>query len=315
MVKGDALLELAVSGLGNNEGFQEKGKAQIEIRGGALHQLSGNQFTDLYRLKVNGGTLAFAPGAAEGKRYNANWKDANTYIGGIEYSNGAKTVGASPRMGLNNTGSVVNFSVSGNLPCRAEHGIDVVGVYTSNFIAFDIDDVTGNGETDFTMTGAVLPHSDGHRLFKVVKTGEGTLEFLGANDYTNYPTYVRGGTLRLGASGVMHEKMNLSLEGGSFAVAAGTSNILGRLAVSADADITVESAAELSFADSSDVAWGNDLFRLNIFQSEGASVRFGENASSLTQNQLRRIRLNGRTCKIDENGYLRQRMGPVIVIR
>ena len=308
-----ALLDLAVTGLSyNSNGFQPVGHSQLEVcDGGAVNTLVDWQFSSQHKVKVSGGDLAFAMHKADGQRYNANWKDAGTYVGVIEYSNGGRSLGASPRMGqYMNPPKIV---VRGDTPCRAEHGISVV-VNGGKTLIFDVEDVTSDGASDFMMTGAVLPFGNDYKNFKIVKTGSGTLEFFGANDYTNHPTQVKEGVLKLGASGAMHGEMDLSLEGGSFAVAPETVNTLGELVVSADAGIAVSPGATLAFADSSRTPWADGV-RVDIVKDKTSTVRFGESAGALTARQIAAIRVNGYPCRLDEDGRIAEYAGTVIIMR
>ena len=288
---------------------------KLEIAdGGYVDQINDYQFGCQYTVAVNGGTLATRPTRGEtgpNGMLQANWSDASTYIGHLEYSNGGRTMYASPRIGLDNMNPSVK--VYGNEPCRAEHGFALVASYYTKF-KFDVGDVTRSDATDFTVTGVIRPYSPAHERFSIIKTGAGTMELTGVNNYTNYPTQVKEGTLRLGASGVMNQDMDVSLEGGSFAAAADTVNRLGTLAVADDATLTVEPGAELAFADSSAETWGEGV-SVNVVMPKTASLRFGENDSALTADQLRRIRIDGYPCRLDANGYLLPYAGTVIILR
>ena len=282
--------------------------------GGYVDHLTDKQFSSKGVATVNGGTLAFLPNRGEtgaNGMMMADWNDSTSYIGTIEYLNGGRTLYSSPRVGLDNTKPLIK--VTGGAPCRAEHGFAMVASYATTF-TFEVNDVTANEDTDFFVTGIVRPFSPAHENFKIVKTGSGTLEFLGANDYTNHPTQVKAGVLKLGASGVMHGKMDVSLEGGSLAVAPGSVNALGRLAVSADAGITVAPGATLAFADSSEMPWADDV-RINIAKDKTSSVRFGESAGALTARQIAAIRVNGYPCRLDEDGRIAEYAGTVIIMR
>ena len=314
-VGADVCLNLAVPGVNSYEHGYYSADTKLEIAdGGYVDQVHDYQFGCQYTVAVKGGTLAIRPTRGEGGANGmllANWSDASTYIGHLEYSDGGRTMYASPRIGLNNR--TPSVKVSGGEPCRAEHGFALVASYYTQF-EFDVDDVTRSDATDFTVTGVIRPFSPAHEKFSVIKTGAGTMELTGENNYTNFPTQVKDGTLLLGASGVMNRDMDMSLEGGSFAVAAGTVNSLGSLAVAADATLTVPSGATLEFADSSAEIWGERV-KVDIAAADDAVVRFGDSASSLTVNQLRRIKLNGVRCILKEDGRLERHYGMKIIVR
>jgi hypothetical protein len=113
----------------------------------------------------------------------------------------------------------------------------------------------------------------------------------------------------------MHGEMDLLLAGGDFAVSPGTENTLGALKVTAGATVKIEPGAALAFADSSAEEWDLSGGRINIVKDKTSTVRFGESSSALTATQLRAIRVNGHLCGIDENGYLDERSGMVMILR
>lgn len=315
VVKDSAMLELGAGGYSwDGSGFNGKNGAKLEIEpGGALHTAKSWQLSDSHKISIDGGTVALGVKNAEDpKRYEYGWNDAGTYCGNLTYSNGGKSIGSSPRMGKGNTSPT--FFVNGTVPCHADHGVQVV-VSSFTTLKFNVEDVTGDGRSDFSMSGKIAPFDNNHTNFQVVKTGAGTFELTGANDYTRYPTKVEAGTLRLGASGVMHGEMDLLLAGGDFAVSPGTENTLGALKVTAGATVKIEPGAALAFADSSAEEWDLSGGRINIVKDKTSTVRFGESSSALTATQLRAIRVNGHLCGIDENGYLDERSGTVMILR
>lgn len=310
-----AYLSMAVKRVPSYEHGYIGANTKLDIYdGGYVDQLEDKQFACKGVATVNGSVLAFLPNRGETGANGmmlADWTDSTSYIGTIEYLNGGRTLYCSPRIGLNNTNPSVK--VYGNEPCRAEHGFALVASYYTKF-KFDIDDVTRSGATDFTVTGTIRPFSPAHENFSIIKTGAGTMELTGVNNYTNYPTQVKEGTLRLGASGVMNRDMDVSLEGGSFAAAADTVNTLGELAVSADAGIAVSPGATLAFADSSATSWADGV-RVDIVKDKTSTVRFGESASALTAKQIAAIRVNGYPCRLDETGCIKEYAGTVIILR
>ena len=315
VVMDSAVLELGASGYDwNSNGFNGKNGAKLEIEeGGALHTVKSWQLSDRHTISIDGGTVALGTKSAEeAKRYSYSWNDAGTYCGNLTYFNGGKTIGSSPRMGKDNT--IPTIFVKGTAPCYANHGVQLVASYFTT-LKFDVEDVTGDDRSDFTMTGKILPFSDAHTNFQVVKTGIGTIELTGANDYTRYPTKVEAGTLRLGASGVMHDEMNLHLAGGNFSVSPMTVNALGALNVTADATLSIGSGATLEFADSSSELWPLSGSRINIVKGKSSKLRFGDSKSALTEAQLKIMRLDGFRCRLDDNGYVVPFAGTVILVR
>ena len=309
-VRNGALLELDVNDV--QDGLYGNNTRLIVEQGGTVYQHDDWQFSQNSSVEIIGGSLALKPDRWVAGAIKPDWGDSGTYVGKLIYSNGGRSRCSVVRMGMNNYTPTIK--ATGSLSSRADHDICVVGYYNTTLV-FDIEDVTSNSGTDFTLSGKIVPFSDNHENFAVVKTGNGTLELLGANNCSQKPTRVERGVLRLGTSGAMHENMALALAGGSFTVAANTVNTLGTLNVSTNATLMVESGSNLSFADSSSVVWNAGQSKVTVVKGVGARLRFGTSDKGLSEDQLKVFRIDGRRCRLDADGYLEPKFGTVIVVR
>ena len=101
-------------------------------------------------------------------------------------------------------------------------------------------------------------------------------------------------------------------DGGAVAVAAGTANTFGTLAVSGSGEVKVEDGASVAFGDSSGETWTGRL-HLTCAGEIGKRIRFG----GLTDAQVRQIRVNdGLHATLDADGYLSAyKPGLIMMIR
>jgi autotransporter-associated beta strand protein len=130
----------------------------------------------------------------------------------------------------------------------------------------------------------------------LVKDGAGSLT-LGFPTYYSGLTTVRGGTLALGASGVIPSGNAILLSGGTFDVS-GTTNTFASLTVTSDSTLNI-GAGMLSFTVQTADAW---LGQLTLTGELGTtSLRF---QPLLTVSQLDSIRYEGKRVMQNSNGYL-----------
>lgn len=154
-----------------------------------------------------------------------------------------------------------------------------------------------------TLTGGAAASTGG-----LEKLGAGTLLLEGGQAYTGATT-VSAGTLRLGAADRINSASALVLAGGTFDVN-GFSQGLGALALTANGVIDLDNASDftgsISFADSSAQSWSSfSLSIIGVNFADGASVRFGSNATGLGVGQLANISVNGQGgWTLDSQGYL-----------
>ena len=255
---------------------------------------------------IDGGIIAFTP--------DSTIVDSSVYFYELTLKDGARMVGCDPRVRRKGGGAKLN--IRGEKPSYCDTGI-VLWAESANdpgALKIDVEDVSKDDAADFTINGSLrLTSNESYRNCTVYKTGAGTLRLNGQSDYMN-PTRIQGGTLLLGVNDAMHSEMSILCEGGSLAVAGGTTNTLRSLNLASSAEVKIGANAKLSFVDSSTESWNEKALLTFEADLNEQSVRFGENSSGLTWRQLRRIRCGGKRCYLDENGYLRQRSGALYIL-
>ena len=182
------------------------------------------------------------------------------------------------------------------------------GLALTNEAGVAIDLVVGNNNSDTIYSGAL---SEGGSLTKI---GTGTLTLTGENTFSGTTT-VTNGTLALGCDNALASGSQVILSGGTLASGA-FANSLGVLSVSADSTIDLgDGSGSLAFADSSAQTWTGSLDITGNWAPY--TLRVGTDASGLTEDQLKSITMDGDSVwvQIDEDGYLWQMNGTVIIVR
>lgn len=288
------------------------GTCDIEIGpGGKLLQGGAAPFVGTFgsggqKITVDGGEVVFGYASTEPATASDPVDTAgSTYLNDLMLMNGAVCGGSSVRVG-NSVNKVVKWRVRGTLPCVFNAGVSLLGNYNADGdVIFDVFDVTGSDVVDFTVNGDMKTfRGAGYDRVHVVKTGAGTMRINGVTDYAKNPTTVKGGVWMLGVDGAMNSSQKVVLEGGGLGCAAGTSNSLGSLAVTAASRIVMEPGAVVQFADSSAEAWTAGA-KLNVLLPDNTcKVRFGTSSDALSQEQLRALQINGAKAILDEDGYV-----------
>ena len=169
----------------------------------------------------------------------------------------------------------------------------------------------GSAAIDARLTGAI---SSGHVIVGIVKSGDGTLELTGTQDYRGNVSVIGGG-LRLGAAGIYYMGNALVLGNGTLDAGA-SHNDFDTLEILADSTINVEDrSASLSFADSSGKPWTGTLNITGVLR--GKTLRFGTDKYGLTKAQLESIIYGDgqESLELDHQGYLVRPSGSFIFIR
>ena len=184
-----------------------------------------------------------------------------------------------------------------------------------NTVTFAVSDVTGDAASDFVMNGVINRNTSEPDVLGVYKTGAGTMELNAAYDVGDTPTLLKGGTWLFNASSLAASTSPYTIDGGTLALADGTSNSLGVLTVGEDGGgIVLGEGATLTFADSSAAEWaaGGNVVITGFVEN---AIRFGTDGSALTAAQQRRLRTSeGRHLVLDPAGNLVY-PGNVIFIR
>ena len=203
------------------------------------------------------------------------------------------------------------WMVRGTSPSSFELPLSVWGAAEEaaggNTVTFAVNDVTGDSATDFTMNGAITRNVSEPDVLGVYKTGPGTMELNASYNVGTTPTLLMAGTWLLNGSSLTVATSPYTLDGGTLAVADGTSNNLGVLTVGdAGGGITLGAGATLAFADSSGATWtGAAADRVVITGFAEKSIRFGTTKEGLTTAQRVRLRTSdNKRLWLDAEGYL-----------
>jgi autotransporter-associated beta strand protein len=176
---------------------------------------------------------------------------------------------------------------------------------------------------------------------RVVKTGAGTASLSGYNTYTGITDIaagtlsidaahalntnivrLTGGTLAINAGGVLAGAItaanasvsvngagfsagDISLSGGTLALEASGATA-GALVLPADATLALGADAGIAFANSSGAAWADGAALTVTGELGKTKVRFGTDATGLTEAQLGQIYYGGHKVILDADGYLRR---------
>jgi hypothetical protein len=297
--------------------FLEKAVYPKELRihdGGVVFQATNNPFSSFMPLTIDGGSLYL--GYQEmNKGRGRNQADAYTYLNQVRLMNGACIYGCRARIGNNNSPM---WTVGGLKPSRATCGMSINSL-SMGPMRFDVADVTGDDNVDFTMEGDIVlgygksaPEYEERRNIYVLKEGSGTMS-MNAAFSPYYPTVVSNGVWRFGVPKSASASTDFKLDGGNLEVADGIALTMGEVIPSVASTITLGEGASLSIkAPTAD--WPEDG-SVNFVVSDIASrssIRFGESAS-LSAAHLGAIRVNGKIAAQNSAGYLRPVAFRVIV--
>ena len=252
------------------------------------------------RFLLDGGTIN---AKAKWKHVGSGLDYSQNYLANIEMKNASSIVGARflagyyQGMEICSSGEGTNTVSSGFWMVKADPSDPPVSL--------NVIDGTLN------VSGEIGDHPEykGHNLNK---DGEGLLLLGHANTYIG-DTIVKAGTLRVTADGALPPESDIVLAGGTLD-AGNASNACATLAVTANSVLNVE-GCDLSFADSSAVAWANGAVLTLTGDLRHSKVRFGTNASGLTAEQLAALRYENRHVVINAEGYIRRQAGLFVVVK
>lgn len=297
------------------------GTGAITVReGGRLLQMGMNSssylgtFQNTRPIVVDGGhvSMGCAPcGTSSGS--DPVDVGGSTYLDNLTIRNGGVVDGKAVRVG-NQDSSI--WKVDGNAPATYAQSISLLARSSASAdVTFDIADVTGNADVDFTFEGDILLFKNtSYQNVTVVKSGAGTMRVNGVTNFDKKPTQIRGGLWMLGGTGTMNANQSLVLDGGGLACAAGTTNSVGVLTVSQPGRIVLGAGCEINFAGSSSASWAEGAQITVEGDVTGSRIRFGTDASGLTQEQRRAFRCNGKRMVLTESGYLEPYEGGLILL-
>ena len=295
--------------------------------GGEFRQLGTKEFNcalhQSQRIFADGGTVWFGYGSTiHGPSSDPVNTGGSTYVGYLELSNGAHCRGSAVRAGF--IVPEAFFAATGDGTSYFDTGISLVGATTKDnpdnmtLFRFHADE----GAT-LEINGDVLPFSKfTNRRMTVRKTGGGVVRFNGqinfgnvTAEYNTQPaTKLQEGLIELGVSSCGNANLAFSLDGGGIATAAGTTNALGLVTLTANGAIVLGDESELALADASGATWTAGA-RLNVTGDlKKSRLRFGTSASALTAAQLKCVRVNGNKAKLDDDGYVCEYVPGILLI-
>jgi fibronectin-binding autotransporter adhesin len=279
-------LRLWVGGMSFNSAGGVGNGNPITVSGGRL-TLAGRFNAGYSRLiTIDGGVLNST--ASDG--------DNSNYMNNLALSSGARVTGKSIRVG-NFTAATI--AVSGTSASSISAGVRLVNTSGGTRpLTLNVADATGDADADLTVSGPIWDFT-GLTGMPIIKTGDGTVEFSGANTYVGL-TQVDAGTLALGAANTLDGDNNIVLNGGGLDTG-DFNNTLGTLTVNGSSHMILGDG-ELAFADVSGVTWTGTLALTGTLRDH--TLRFGNSDEDLTVDQLESISIDGNPVYIDEDGYL-----------
>lgn len=298
------------------------------LSNGFLQSWGYTATTHLPPVNVMGGTFKVSGHRDEYAGQTGRTQSSLAYLNQLVLADGATVTSSLPVfVGMRHSPvTSVVWKVTGSAPSVVRGTIaltESVSYSPTPRFVVSVDDVTGDSADDLTIAGAVLRYNDVSDdsltdNLSLVKAGKGTL-FLQGLLHAARPTYVGEGVLKLGDSIPEADAdfpQDIVLDGGALEVADGTVNAAGTLTVAAKtARLVLGEGATLSFADSSAVAWPADAEIEIVGDLEKSSLRFGTSPRGLTRAQKACLRHEGREVRLDGSGYVREKVGSVLVVR
>ena len=294
---GDASLTFSVAG-GYNDGVT-KGTDAITMHPGTV-LTNGKGYVFHYasgEVVLDGASMTHSAGT--------------TYIYYLTLSNAASASVTGGAFQFGYTADEPTLKVSGDGASTFNGYFTVVGKNQTtgvNNVTIDVEDTVAGDGVDFVVNGDISSNAS-YPATGFIKVGEGTMRLDGVATF-NQPIQLREGTLLLNrAEGSMAAGNQVSLQGGTLALAAGTSNEVASVELTASSAMTFGAdasfvCADLTVPDGSTLNLAGDL--------RHTSLRV---TAALDAATLRRIRCNGVRAKQDADGYIRTARGFVIIVK
>ena len=293
---GDAVLNLTVGGAYNN-GI--RGERITMHSGSTLYSKTSWTFHNTAQtVVIDGATL--------------NLNDQSKYVNSLVLTNGAVvTRGNNTRAGF---GKDPAWYVAGEGVSACTSSVSIVAGSkgasgTKRTFTIDVADTVAGAASDFVMFGDIA-HDGGYPNGVFLKSGAGTMEMHGTLLVSNNAVRVTAGTLLLGKTGAVAASVPFSLEGGTLALAAGTTNEVAAVNVTADSALSVGAGAALTLTNVT-VAEGKTFAVEYAGNIDKKGVRVN---AALDSAMLSRITLNGKRAHQSSDGYL-CRGGLTIIVR
>ena len=237
--------------------------------------------------------------------------EGSTYIYYLTLSNAASASVTGGAFQFGFTASDPVLKVSGTGASTFNGYFTVLGTNKStgvNNVTIDVEDTVAGEGVDFVMAGNIS--SDGsYKSSSFIKTGAGTMRLDGIATL-NQPIQVREGTLLLNrAEGSMAAANQISLQGGTLALAAGTSNEVVSVTLTASSAMVFGEATSFTCADLT-IPEGSTLNLTGDLKHTGLRV-----TTALDRETLRRIRFSGARASQDADGYIRVGRGFTVIVK
>ena len=241
--------------------------------------------------------------------FYSQWNIATwTYLDYLTLSNASSVTGGLIRVVHTATKPTWRVTGTGASVCYAEIYLVGNGNAYAPLTVEVADTVAGDG-ADFICNGNITAESASNKNTAIAKTGAGTMLMNGTLAYTNTPTHIIEGTLALGRSGATVEGHGFSLDGGTLALAAGTTNEAATLTATASSTLSFGADATLVLHDLS-VPDGMSLALEGDIPRNGLKV-----AQRLGEATLARIAMNGSHVMQTGDGYICRLTGVTIIVR
>ena len=301
---GNTGLYLEPESASNWDGLQNGEAAIVMNAGSRLYQTVKEAFRCAGQdVTLDGATLhtRFASG---------NVATAEAYLNDLVLANGAAIAGFDSCMVGNPGRHPANPSwiVSGTGAAVCDSTLRLVGTEAAGAgtygLEIDVSDTVAGGGADFVMNGDVQEYPD-LTYAHIVKKGAGTMQMNGTFRSLSEPTHIAEGTLLLGISGATVPGHSFTLDGGTLALAADTSNVAGTLSLTATSTLAAGENAMLALAGVS-IPEGAVL---NVIGASRTGLKVVERLDAAT---LARINIDGKPVRQDEAGYLRSGSGLVL---
>lgn len=263
-------------------------------------------------ITLDGGTMIVSPQAAIGS-------DSNVYVDDFVLRDGARITGADVRV----RATTSNWKIEGTSPSYCNIGLicwTLGNKYNNDVINFDVEDVTNDAQTDFTLSGKVVESTTSpYGQVPVVKKGAGKMLVTGAYamNVADRPTRLTGGVMSFG-DGSLDSGCGFVIAGGSLGCEAGATNaVTTALAVESSGGIFLGENASLSLGDSSAQMWASGTTLTISGDLSTSRLRFGTGKDALTKSQLKKIAFAGdntHCAALDDDGYLRKVPKPGLLL-
>ncbi|MDD4025909.1 MAG: hypothetical protein PHN85_08325 [Kiritimatiellae bacterium] len=244
-----------------------------------------------------------------GRMRTVNSGEPGNYVRNITLRNGARLAGTGAlRVRSNNA----VWKVEGTTPSSCECGFTAWRADTKKEGVFtlDVDDVTGDAQADFIVSGPVTRGTaDVWNEVAVAKTGAGTMAVSNSYGLDTRNTTISSGVMEFGHA-VIGSGVPFAIAGGVFALADHATNaVTTALSVTGSGGITLGTGSSMSFADSSAQSWAADATLTVSGDLTQGKLRFGTSPAALTHLQLKQIVFEGDggaefRAVLDDDGYL-----------